>query len=78
MPSIREEAGSGVPANDNRGMRRFSGPELAQAPSSLSGWSVVDGKLHKDYGFMATAALAMELDGRSFRMAQHLQSRLAY
>jgi 4a-hydroxytetrahydrobiopterin dehydratase len=50
-------------------MRRFSGPELAEALSSLAGWSVVEGKLHKEYkfadfihafGFMATAAIAIE------------------
>ena len=50
-------------------MRRFSGPELAEALSGLSGWAVVEGKLHKEYkfadfihafGFMATAALAIE------------------
>jgi len=50
-------------------MRRFSGAELADALSRLSGWAVVDGKLHKEYkfpdfihafGFMATAAIAIE------------------
>src|SRR5580704_467833 len=54
---------------NNRNMRRFSGPELAEALSSLSGWTVVEGKLHKEYTFadfihafgcMATAALAIE------------------
>ncbi len=53
-------------------MRRFSGPELAEALSSLNGWAVVEGKLHKVYkfadfihafGFMATAALAIEKMG---------------
>ncbi len=53
-------------------MRRFSGPELAGALSSLTGWTVVDGKLHKEYkfadfihafGFMATAALGIEKMG---------------
>ncbi|MGP0070805.1 MAG: 4a-hydroxytetrahydrobiopterin dehydratase [Bryobacteraceae bacterium] len=53
-------------------MRRFSGPELAEALSTLAGWSVVNGKLHKEYkfadfihafGFMATAALAIEKMG---------------
>lgn len=53
----------------NRSMRRFSGPELKEALASVPGWSVVDGKLHKEYkfadfihafGFMATAALAIE------------------
>ncbi|MBI3469946.1 MAG: 4a-hydroxytetrahydrobiopterin dehydratase [Candidatus Solibacter usitatus] len=43
--------------------------ELASALSQLSGWSVVNGKLHRDYrfadfihafGFMATAAIAIE------------------
>ena len=50
-------------------MRRFSGPELAEALSTLKGWAVVDGKLHKEYkfadfihafGFMSTSALAIE------------------
>lgn len=50
-------------------MRKFSGAELKDALSGLSGWSVVNGKLHKEYkfpdfihafGFMATAALAIE------------------
>lgn len=53
-------------------MRRFSGPELAEALSSLRGWTVVDGKLHKEFkfadfihafGFMATSALAIEKMG---------------
>jgi 4a-hydroxytetrahydrobiopterin dehydratase len=53
-------------------MRRFSGPELKEALASLNGWSVVEGKLHKEYkftdfihafGFMATAALAIEKMG---------------
>jgi 4a-hydroxytetrahydrobiopterin dehydratase len=53
-------------------MRKFSGPELAEALTSLAGWSVVAGKLHKEYkfadfihafGFMATAALAIEKMG---------------
>lgn len=53
-------------------MRRFSGPELAGALSGLNGWTVVDAKLHKEYkfadfihafGFMATAALAIEKMG---------------
>jgi 4a-hydroxytetrahydrobiopterin dehydratase len=56
----------------NRIMRRFSGPELAEALSSLTGWAVVEGKLHKEYkfadfihafGFMATSALAIEKMG---------------
>jgi 4a-hydroxytetrahydrobiopterin dehydratase len=50
-------------------MRRFSGLELAEALTGLTGWAVVEGKLHKEYkfadfihafGFMATAALAIE------------------
>ena len=62
----------GLSANDNRSMRRFSGPELKDALSSLTGWDVLDGKLHKEYkfadfihafGFMATAALAIEKMG---------------
>ena len=53
-------------------MRKFSGPELKQAFSGLPGWSVVEGKLHKEYkfpdfihafGFMATSALAIEKMG---------------
>jgi len=56
----------------NDGMRKFSGPELKNALDSLSGWSVVNAKLHKEYkfadfihafGFMATAALAIEKMG---------------
>ena len=56
-------------APDNGGMRKFSGPELKDALSGLPGWTVVEGKLHKEYkfsdfihafGFMATAALAIE------------------
>ena len=50
-------------------MRRFSGPELKEALAGLTGWAVVDGKLHKEYkfadfihafGFMATSAIAIE------------------
>ena len=50
-------------------MRRFSGPELSDALSTLTGWTVAEAKLHKEYkftdfihafGFMATAALAIE------------------
>ena len=53
-------------------MRRFSGPELAEALAGLTGWTVVDGKLHKEYkfadfihafGFMATSSLAIEKMG---------------
>jgi 4a-hydroxytetrahydrobiopterin dehydratase len=59
-------------ANDNGIMRRFSGPELKEALGALTSWEVVDGKLHKEYkfadfihafGFMATAALAIEKMG---------------
>lgn len=57
---------------NNRGMRKFSGPELKQALDTLAGWNVVEGKLHKEFkfsdfihafGFMATAALAIEKMG---------------
>ena len=50
-------------------MRKFSGAELKEALGGLKGWTVVNGKLHKEYkfadfihafGFMATAALAIE------------------
>jgi 4a-hydroxytetrahydrobiopterin dehydratase len=50
-------------------MRKFSGPELKEALAQLPGWSVVQGKLHKEYkfpdfihafGFMTTAAIAIE------------------
>jgi 4a-hydroxytetrahydrobiopterin dehydratase len=50
-------------------MRKFSGSELKKALASLPGWSVIDGKLHKEYkfadfihafGFMATSALGIE------------------
>lgn len=43
--------------------------EIAAALKTLSGWAVVDGKLHKEYkfpdfvhafGFMATSAIAIE------------------
>lgn len=53
-------------------MRKFSGSELKEALAGLPGWSVVNGKLHKEYkfadfihafGFMATAALAIEKMG---------------
>jgi 4a-hydroxytetrahydrobiopterin dehydratase len=53
-------------------MRKFSGSELKAALSGLSGWNVVESKLHKEYkfadfihafGFMATAALAIEKMG---------------
>ena len=50
-------------------MRKFSGSELKDALERLPGWTVVDGKLHKEYkfpdfvhafGFMTTAALGIE------------------
>jgi 4a-hydroxytetrahydrobiopterin dehydratase len=50
-------------------MRKFSTSELKNALAGLPGWSIADGKLHKEYkfadfihafGFMATAALAIE------------------
>ena len=54
---------------DNIVMRKFSGSELKDALTGLSGWTVADGKLHKEYkfadfihafGFMATSALGIE------------------
>jgi 4a-hydroxytetrahydrobiopterin dehydratase len=54
---------------DNNHMRKFSDSELKDALAGLPGWSIADGKLHKEYkfadfihafGFMATAALAIE------------------
>jgi 4a-hydroxytetrahydrobiopterin dehydratase len=53
-------------------MGKFSGPELKAALDGLPGWSVVAGKLHKEFqfadfihafGFMTTAALAIEKMG---------------
>jgi 4a-hydroxytetrahydrobiopterin dehydratase len=53
-------------------MSKLSGPELKQALGALHAWKVVKGKLHKEYkfadfihafGFMATAALAIEKMG---------------
>jgi len=53
-------------------LRKFSGPELKAALDSLSGWTVVNAKLHKEFkfadfihafGFMTTAALAIEKMG---------------
>jgi 4a-hydroxytetrahydrobiopterin dehydratase len=50
-------------------MGKLSDPELNGALSGLAGWSLVNGKLHKEYkfadfihafGFMATSALAIE------------------
>jgi 4a-hydroxytetrahydrobiopterin dehydratase len=60
------------PATHNVVMRKLSGSELKQALATLRAWKVVKGKLHKDYkfadfihafGFMATAALAIEKMG---------------
>jgi len=48
---------------------KLSEEQLSAAMAELSGWSVKDGKLHKDYrfpdfvhafGFMATSAIAIE------------------
>ena len=48
---------------------KLGGAEIAELLKSLSGWSVKDEKLHKEYkfsdfvhafGFMATAAIAIE------------------
>jgi 4a-hydroxytetrahydrobiopterin dehydratase len=53
-------------------MPKLSGPELKKALAGLKGWTVAKGKLHKEYkfadfihafGFMATAALAIEKMG---------------
>jgi len=53
-------------------MRKFTGPELKAALSSLPGWSVANAKLHKEFkfadfihafGFMSTAALGIEKMG---------------
>ncbi|MFN0102276.1 MAG: 4a-hydroxytetrahydrobiopterin dehydratase [Bryobacteraceae bacterium] len=50
-------------------MARLNDVELAAAVDSLPGWTVKDGKLHREYefpdfvhafGFMATAAIAIE------------------
>jgi 4a-hydroxytetrahydrobiopterin dehydratase len=50
-------------------MQKLSETDLKSALASLSGWHLVDGKLHREYkfgdfihafGFMATAALAIE------------------
>lgn len=49
--------------------KKLTGDALAEAVSGLDGWSVEDGKLHKEYefddfvqafGFMAAAALCAE------------------
>jgi 4a-hydroxytetrahydrobiopterin dehydratase len=48
---------------------RVTETEIADALASLTGWTLVDGKLHKEYqfadfvhafGFMATSAIAIE------------------
>jgi 4a-hydroxytetrahydrobiopterin dehydratase len=53
-------------------MPKLSSPELKKALTGLKAWTVVKGKLHKEYkfadfihafGFMATAALAIEKMG---------------
>jgi 4a-hydroxytetrahydrobiopterin dehydratase len=50
-------------------MAKLSETQLAAAVDSLPGWSMVDGKLHREYvfpdfvhafGFMAAAAIAIE------------------
>src|SRR5262249_48657461 len=56
----------------NGDMRKLSGEGLKGVLSALKGWKVVNGKLHRDFqfsdfihafGFMATAALAIEKMG---------------
>ena len=51
---------------------KLSNEEIQAALADLPGWSVVDGKLHREYqfadfvhafGFMATAAIAIEAMG---------------
>ena len=53
-------------------MTKLSNSEIAAAVKKLNGWSVANGKLHRDYefadfvhafGFMATAALMIEKMG---------------
>ena len=53
-------------------LTKLSEDEINAALTNLSGWSVVDGKLHREYqfadfihafGFMATAAVAIEALG---------------
>ena len=69
FPTTHHPPPCGVNAPHNVHMRKFSGSELKDALAGLPGWSVVNGKLHKEYkfadfihafGFMATAALAIE------------------
>jgi 4a-hydroxytetrahydrobiopterin dehydratase len=54
------------------GMVKLSPSEIASSLAKLGGWTVVNGKLHRDYqfadfvhafGFMATAALMIEKMG---------------
>jgi 4a-hydroxytetrahydrobiopterin dehydratase len=54
------------------GMVKLSQPEIASAVRKLGGWTVANGKLHRDYefadfvhafGFMTTAALTIEKMG---------------
>ncbi len=54
---------------DNVGMRKFSGSELKEALAGLPGWTVENGKLHKEFkfadfvhafGFMSISALGIE------------------
>jgi 4a-hydroxytetrahydrobiopterin dehydratase len=53
-------------------MTKLADPEIEAALANLPGWSVVNGKLHREYkfadfihafGFMATAAVAIEAMG---------------
>jgi 4a-hydroxytetrahydrobiopterin dehydratase len=62
-------------------MDKLTASEIAAAVKKLGGWTVVNGKLHRDYeftdfvhafGFMATAALAIE------KMAHHPEWRNVY
>ncbi len=52
-----------------KGMAKLNDTELAAALDSLPGWTLVNGKMHREYsfadfvhafGFMATAAIAIE------------------
>jgi 4a-hydroxytetrahydrobiopterin dehydratase len=53
-------------------MAKLSQPEIASALGELTGWTIANGKLHRDYqfadfvhafGFMVTAALMIEKMG---------------
>jgi 4a-hydroxytetrahydrobiopterin dehydratase len=53
-------------------LTKLTEQQIASALESLTGWSVVNGKLHREYkfpdfvhafGFMATAAVAIEAGG---------------